>query len=133
MIFILLTPTKSRMLQDMGHAGIVRRVRLEADGKDIVAVVARNVQVVRASLVMLQMQGRQFQLRHMFRPNESEAVELVTWFGILRQLSHGFSSRVSGVAQHDRDRTELIEQNKIKYTSISKRRTDIERNQANQN
>lgn len=41
------------MLQDMGHTSIVWRVRLEANGEDIVAIIPRNMQIIRTSLIML--------------------------------------------------------------------------------
>jgi hypothetical protein len=66
------------MLQDVGHSGRIWRVRLETDGKDIVGVVAGNVQVLGAGLVMLQVQSRQLKLRHLLNALEGEAMELLS-------------------------------------------------------
>jgi hypothetical protein len=41
------------MLQDMGHARVIRRVRLKSNGEDIVAVVTSYVKVLGSCLVML--------------------------------------------------------------------------------
>lgn len=50
---LLLTTTKSSMLQDMRHTCGVRRVRLESDAENIVLVFSCNMQVIRVCLVML--------------------------------------------------------------------------------
>lgn len=84
----------------MGHTGVVRRVRLETDGEDIVAVVTRDVQVVGAGLVVLKVQSRQFQFRHVLRPQQRKAVKLITRLGILRELSDGLLGRVDSIPQH---------------------------------
>ncbi len=74
------------MLQDMRHARVVGRVCLEPDGEDIVAVVAGNVEMFGAGLVVLQMQRRQLQLRNLFRAQKSEAMKLLAWLWVLREL-----------------------------------------------
>jgi hypothetical protein len=53
------------MLQDMRNSSVIRRIRLEPDGEDIVGVVARNVEVVGASLIMLELESSEFQLRNL--------------------------------------------------------------------
>jgi len=42
----------------MGYAGIVGWVRLETNRKDVVAIIACNVQIVGPGFVVLQMQSR---------------------------------------------------------------------------
>lgn len=49
----------------MGNARVIGRVRLEANGKDIVLVIAGDVQIFSASLDVLEMKRSEFQLRHM--------------------------------------------------------------------
>lgn len=49
----------------MWHAGIIWRICLEADGEDIVAVVTGDMEVFGASLVVLEVQGCQLELRDM--------------------------------------------------------------------
>lgn len=88
------------MLQYMGHPGVVWRVCLEADGKDIVAVVACDVQVVGAGLVMLQVEGCQLKLGNVLGAKKSKSVELAAGLRILRQLREGSSRRGGRVAQH---------------------------------
>lgn len=89
------------MLQDVGDAGVIGRVRLEADGEDIVGVVARNMQIVGAGLVVLQLQCRQFQLRNVLCSDECESMELGARLRIQGEIRHGLASRVGSVAQHD--------------------------------
>jgi len=91
------------VLEDVRHAGSIGRVRLEADGEDIVAVVACDVQVVGARLVVLQMQGGQLELGHVLGADKREAVQLVAGLRILRQLGDGLASRVGCVAKHGGD------------------------------
>jgi len=55
------------MFEDVRNASRIRRIRLETDAEDIVLVVSCHVQVVGASLVMLEHQRRQLQLGHMLR------------------------------------------------------------------
>jgi hypothetical protein len=62
----------------MWHSSRIGRVRLEADGKDIVGVVAGNVQVLGAGLVVLQVQGCQLELWHLLDPLKGEAMELLS-------------------------------------------------------
>lgn len=89
------------MLQDVGDAGVIGRIRLEADGEDIVGVITRDMQVVGAGLVMLQLQCRQLQLRDVLCSDESESMELRARFRIQGEIRHGLTSRVGSVAQHD--------------------------------
>jgi hypothetical protein len=61
----------------MRNTSIIRRVRLETDGKDIVAVVAGNVQIIGSGLVMLKVKSRQLKLRNMLGSDKGEAVKLL--------------------------------------------------------
>lgn len=88
------------MLQDVGDAGVIGRVRLEADGEDIVGVITRDMQVVGAGLVVLQLQCRQFQLRNVLCSDESESMEFGARLRIQGEIRHGLASRVGCVAQH---------------------------------
>lgn len=88
------------MLQDVGDAGVIGRVRLEANGEDIVGIVTRNVQVVGAGLVVLQLQCRQLQLWNVLCSDESESMELGARLRIQGEIRHGLASRVGSVAQH---------------------------------
>jgi hypothetical protein len=65
------------VLQNVGHSGCIWRIRLEADGEDIVCVVAGDVQIFGASLVVLKVERRQLQLRYLLDALESEAMELL--------------------------------------------------------
>jgi hypothetical protein len=69
------------MLQNVWHSGGIWWICLEANGKDIVRIVARNVQVLGAGLVMLQVKSRQLKLRHLLDALESEAMELLSGLG----------------------------------------------------
>lgn len=96
----LLTATQSGVLQDMWHAGVIRRVGLEADGEDIIAVITGNVKMFGTSLVVLQVQGRQLKLGHMLGAQQGEAVKLLACSGIVRKLRHDSLRPVdSGMAQ----------------------------------
>lgn len=88
------------MLEDVGDARVVWGIGLEADGEDIVAVVARNVQVFGARLVVPQVQCRQLELWDVLRPEESEAVKLLAGLGVLREIGHGSRSALGGAAEH---------------------------------
>lgn len=88
------------MLKNMRDTSVVGRIRLEADGEDIVAVIASNMEVVGAGLVVLQMDGRKLQLRYMLGSHKSKAVKLFARFGELRQLRDGFARRGSCVSEH---------------------------------
>lgn len=71
------------MLQDMWHTGVIWRVGLEADGEDIVAVISGNVKMFGTSLIVLQVQGRQLELRHVLRAKQREAMKLFACSGIV--------------------------------------------------
>lgn len=77
------------MLEDVRHSRVVRRVGLEANGEAVVRIVARNVQVLGAGLVVLQVQGRQFQLRHLLDALEGEAMQLLAGLGEVGDIGHG--------------------------------------------
>ena len=68
------------MLKNVWNTSVIRRIGLEADAKDIIGVVASDMQVIGASLIMLEMQGRQFKLRDMLSSFDREAMELVAGF-----------------------------------------------------
>ena len=51
--YVLLAPTKSGVLQNVGHTSVIWWVRLEPNGEDIVLVVPRNMKVLCPSLIML--------------------------------------------------------------------------------
>ena len=70
-------PTQCGMLQDVWHSGGIWRIGLEADGEDIVRILAGNVQVLGARLVVLEMQCSQLKLRHLLHVLEGESVQLL--------------------------------------------------------
>lgn len=76
------------MLQYMGHASVIWRIRLKPDREDIVLVVSCNVQILSSSSVMLKLKSCKLQLWDMLRPLESEAMKLITGFGILIQVCY---------------------------------------------
>lgn len=84
----------------MRDTGIVRRIRLEADGEDIVGVIAGNVQIVGAGFVVLQLQCSEFQLWNVLCSDDSKAVEFGARLWIQREIRHGLSSRICCVSQH---------------------------------
>ena len=85
------------MFEDVRHSRGVGGIRLEADAEDIVLVLSRYVQVVRAGLVVCEVQGRQFELRHMLRSLEGEAMELLSGGWETRQVGdRGISSLANG-------------------------------------
>ena len=89
------------MFEDVRDARVVGGIGLESDRKDIVAVVAGDVEMFGASLVVLQVQCRQLEFGDMLRSYECKAVKLVTRFWKLRKVCHGFPSSAFGsVAQH---------------------------------
>ena len=63
------------MFKDMRHPRGIRRVRLEADGEDVVRVIAGDVQVISAGLVVLEVEGGELEFGHMFRSLQRETVE----------------------------------------------------------
>jgi len=84
----------------MRHPGVVWGVCLEANREDIVAVVARDVEVFGARLVVAEVQGGQLELRNMLRPQESEAMKLLAGFGVLREIGHSFGGPFGGAPEH---------------------------------
>ncbi len=62
---ILLAAAEGRVLEDVGDAGVVGRIRFEADGEDIVAVLSGEVEVVGARLLVFQMKGGELELGNM--------------------------------------------------------------------
>lgn len=85
------------MLEDVRHTSRIGRVRLEADGEDIVGVVAGDMQVLGAGLVVLQVEGCQLQLRHLLDPLEGEAMELLAGLGKVGEVCHGCISSAGDV------------------------------------
>ena len=77
------------MLENVWNASVVRRIGLEADAKDIIGVVASDMQVIGASLIMLEMQGRQFKLRDMLSSFDREAMELLAGFREAGEIGNG--------------------------------------------
>ena len=75
------------MLQNMRDASVVGRVRLEANGKDIVLVVPRNVQVLGACFLMLQMKGCKLKFRYMLSTLQGKAMDLLPRFEIVARVS----------------------------------------------
>jgi hypothetical protein len=83
------TAAERGVLQYMRHARTVWWVCLEADGKDIVRIISGNMQVVGASLVMLQVQRGELELRHLFDSLQREAMELFAGFRIAANCCQG--------------------------------------------
>lgn len=69
------------MFEDVWHAGRIWRVRLEPDAEDIVLIISCHVQVVGASLVVLEQQRRQLQLRHVLALFQCEAMNAIARLG----------------------------------------------------
>jgi len=69
------------MFEDVRHTRRIWRVRLESDAEDIVLIVSCHVQVISASLVVLEQQRRQFQLRHVLALFQSEAMNAIARLG----------------------------------------------------
>ena len=89
------------MFEDMWHSCIIRGIRLEADGEDIVRVFSCNMQIICAGLVVLQMQCCQLELWDMFRAKEGEAMNFLPWLWILSKLRNRFpNSSLGRVSQH---------------------------------
>jgi len=65
------------MFQDVWHSSGVWRVSLEANGEDIVRILAGNVQVLGARLVVLEVQCSQLKLGNLLDALEGEAVQLL--------------------------------------------------------
>lgn len=96
----LLTATERGVLQDVWDARVVWGVGLEADREDIVAVVAGDVQVFGARLVVPQVQCRQLELGNMLGAQESEAMELLARLGKLREVGRSPRSPLGRAAEH---------------------------------
>ena len=85
---ILLTATKSGVLQDMGHTSVIRRVSFKPDGEDIILVIPRDMEILCSSLVVLQMKSCKLQLRDMLRAFQCKAMNIFAWLGILVEVCH---------------------------------------------
>jgi hypothetical protein len=89
------------MLQDMRNTRVIGRVGLEPDGEDIVAVISGNVEMLRASLVVLQVQRSQLELWDVLGSQQCEAVELVAGFRQLGKLCNCSPSRtLRSISKH---------------------------------
>lgn len=62
------------MLEYVGDPGGIRRIRLEADGENIIRVLSSYMKILRPSLLMMQLKCRKLELRHMFCTIQDEAV-----------------------------------------------------------
>lgn len=69
------------MLQNVRHSGVIWWIGLESNGEDIIRVVPRNMDIVGAGLVVLELQRGQLELRNLLDALESEAMELLPRFG----------------------------------------------------
>lgn len=69
------------MFQYMRHACGVRWIRLESNAEYIVLVISCYVQIVCASLVVLEVKGRQLQFRHVFCFLKSKATDAIAGLG----------------------------------------------------
>ncbi len=67
----------------MRHTSVIRRISLEPNGEDIILVVPCYMQVLCPSLLMLQMNCCQLQLRHMFRTLQRETKYVLSWLWVL--------------------------------------------------
>jgi hypothetical protein len=65
------------VLEDVWHAGGIWWVGLEANGEHVVRILAGDVQVLGASLVMLQVQCRKLELWHLLDALERKTVKLL--------------------------------------------------------
>jgi hypothetical protein len=65
---VLLAATKRRVFKNMRDARVVGWVGLEPNGKDIVAVIAGNMEMFGARFLVLKVQSCQFQLWNMLGP-----------------------------------------------------------------
>lgn len=77
------------MLQNVRNTSIIGWISLESDGEDIVLVVSCDMEMLCASLVMLEKQSCKLQLRNMLGAFQREAVELLSWLGIVAQAREG--------------------------------------------
>jgi hypothetical protein len=69
------------MLQNVRHSSVVWGIGLEADGEDIVGVVACNVKILCAGLVVLEVQSSQLELWDVLDALEGKAMKLLPNFG----------------------------------------------------
>lgn len=67
------------MFQDMRNPCCIGRVRLETDAEDVVLVLPRDMQIVGSSLIVVEMQGREFQLGYVLGTVEGEAMQAGSW------------------------------------------------------
>ena len=82
----LLAPTKSGVLQYMGHTSFVRRVCFETDGEPIISIISAEMQIAGTGLVMLKLVRCELQLRHVLVPLQSETVKLLAWLQVMADI-----------------------------------------------
>ena len=89
------------MFENVWNAGVIRGVCLESDGKDIIAILSRDVKMFGARLIMLKVQSCEFKLWNLFGPQQGEAMELIAWLWKVRQIcDSSLGSSFDRVAQH---------------------------------
>lgn len=71
------------MLKDMRHTRVIRGICLEANRKDIIAIVPSDVQVFGTRFVVLKLQCRKFQLGNVLDALHCEAMKPFAWLGKL--------------------------------------------------
>ena len=81
----------------MWYSSIIWGISLEPYGEDIVLIVACDVEVLCASLVMSQVQRCQLQLRYMLGTVQSEAVKMFPDLGIVAEFRDGGVSSPTGM------------------------------------
>jgi len=82
------------MLQYVRNTSVIGRVGLEPDGEDVVLVVSCDMEMLRASLIMLEQQRCKLQFRNMLGALQGEAVQLLSGLGVVAQARGGsISSR----------------------------------------
>lgn len=77
------------MLQDVRHAGGVRRVRLETDTEYIVLVISCYVEIICTSLVVLKVEGGKLQFRNVLCLLKCEAMDAIAWSGKGAEVGYG--------------------------------------------
>lgn len=62
------------MLEYVGYTGIIRRVSLEADGKDIILVIPGDMKIFSSGFVVVEVKCRELEFRYMLCTLQGEAV-----------------------------------------------------------
>ena len=76
------------MLQNVGDTCVVWGISLEADGKDIVLVISRNVQKFGTGLVVLQLNSCELELGNMLRTLDREAMQFRSRIRVVARVSY---------------------------------------------